>query len=112
MPRLTDPRALETFRAELRKDRESWPMRVTLSGGTCGEASGSVAVLKELQNQLECNDLTELVHLRVTGCQGYCQEEPLLILEPLNVLYCKVTAADVAEIVSESLLGGRRIIKQ
>ena len=56
---------------------------------------------------LDEHGLTDEVHVRVTGCQGFCQQEPLLIVEPLDVLYCKVTPEDVAEIVAESVVNGR-----
>ena len=104
---LLDPGALASFRQESLRARHAWPVRVTLSSGTCGEASGSLSVLRALQDDLQKRGLADEVHVRVTGCQGFCQQEPLLIVEPLDVLYCRVTAEDVAEIVSESVVGGR-----
>jgi len=80
---------------------------MTLSSGTCGQASGSLAVLRALQQALEEQGLAEKVHVRVTGCQGFCQEEPLVTIQPLDVLYCSVKPEDAAEIVAESLANGR-----
>ena len=40
MSRLPDPGALASFRKSCGAPRQSWPVRVTLSRGTCGEASG------------------------------------------------------------------------
>ncbi len=107
MSRLRDPAALASFTEELQRARQAWPVRLTLSSGTCGEASGSLSVLNALQDDLQNRGLTDDVHVRVTGCQGFCQQEPLLIIEPLDVLYCRVTAKDVAEIVSESVIRGQ-----
>ncbi len=107
MARLQNPEALTSFRDVLARERQAWPMRITLSSGTCGEASGSLAVLQAVRAQLEKNGLADEVHVRVTGCQGFCQQEPLLTVEPLDVLYCKVTPEDVAEIVSESVMNSR-----
>ena len=107
MPKLTSPEALSELRDNLLLDLASRPTRITISGGTCGEASGALSVVKAVRSQLEAAGLTGKVHVRVTGCQGYCQQEPLVIVEPLDALYCRVTADDVAEIVSESLVGGR-----
>jgi len=105
--RLQDAGALASLRDGLRKEREARPIRVTLSSGTCGQASGALSVLAALQDHLGRAGLSDRVHLRVTGCHGFCQEEPLLILEPLDVLYCSVRPDDVAEIISESLVEGR-----
>jgi NADH:ubiquinone oxidoreductase subunit F (NADH-binding)/(2Fe-2S) ferredoxin len=107
MSKLLDPGALASFREELTKDRQAWPLRITVSSGTCGEASGSIGVLKALEVYLQDRGLTDKVHVRVTGCQGFCQQEPLVTVEPLDALYCKVTPADIPEIVSESLVNNR-----
>ncbi len=107
MPRLTDFSSLNSLAEELTIARQSWPMRVTLSAGTCGQASGSMAVLQELKSQIKKAGLENNAYLRVTGCQGFCQQEPLISLEPLNVLYCAVRPEDVKEIVQHSLLDNK-----
>jgi NADH:ubiquinone oxidoreductase subunit F (NADH-binding)/(2Fe-2S) ferredoxin/Pyruvate/2-oxoacid:ferredoxin oxidoreductase delta subunit len=109
MSRLPDTASLLSLRDEAQRARQAWPLRITLSGGTCGEAAGTLSVLKALQDRLQDEGLTDEVHVRVTGCQGFCQQEPLLIVEPLGALYCKVSASDVAEIVSESVIAGRLV---
>ena len=67
MSRLEDPGALVSFREELQRARQAWPLRLTLSSGTCGEASGSLSVLRALQDELQKRGLTDEVHVRVTG---------------------------------------------
>src|SRR5512146_1911508 len=109
MPRLHTPDELHSLRTALITARESWPVVVTLSSGTCGEASGSLAVLAALDRRLQEQGLAGKVHVRVTGCQGFCQQEPLLTIDPLDAMYCKVTPADVDEIVTQSIAGGRVI---
>jgi NADH-quinone oxidoreductase subunit F len=107
MPRLLDAPALEALRKRLIAARAAWPIRLTLSSGTCGQASGSLAVLTALRARLHEPDLRDSVHVRVTGCHGFCQEEPLLILDPLDLVYCRVKPEDVDEIVAESVVEGR-----
>ena len=103
MPELKNPEDIASLRETLKKELEAYPMRVILSSGTCGQASGSLEVLKELKKHLKDVGLDDKVNVRVTGCHGFCQQEPILIVEPLDVIYCRVKAEDVAEIVSESL---------
>ena len=107
MPRLDSPAALEALRKRLTAARTFWPIRLILSSGTCGQASGSLAVLAALRQRLDKPDLRDSVHVRVTGCQGFCEQEPLLILDPLDVIYCRVKPQDIEEIVSQSVIEGR-----
>ncbi len=109
MPRLESPDALVSLHDALNGQREASPMCVTLSSGTCGQAAGALAVLEAIKECLSKSGLADQVRVRVTGCQGFCQQEPLLILEPLDVLYCRAKPEDVPEIVSESLVNGKII---
>ena len=109
MPKLRTSNDLAFLREQLREEREARPTRITLSSGTCGQAAGASAVHKALKAQLSSAGLEDRVHLRVTGCHGFCQQEPLVVLEPLGVLYCRVKVEDVSEIVSKSMVEGEII---
>ena len=47
--------------------------------------------------------------LRATGCHGFCERGPLVVLYPEGILYKQVSAKDVAEIVEKTVLGGEVI---
>ena len=107
MSKLTSVEELQALREKLQKERSAWPVTIILSGGTCGEASGAIEFLKGLNAEIAKHGLGDRVHIRYTGCHGFCQQEPLLIIQPLDVLYCKVKPEDVKEIVAESVIGGK-----
>ncbi len=44
-----------------------------------------------------------------SGCQGFCQQGPLVTVEPDGLLYCRVRPGDVPEIIATTLLGGEAI---
>ncbi|MBF0331563.1 MAG: 4Fe-4S binding protein [Candidatus Omnitrophica bacterium] len=46
------------------------------------------------------------VYLSKSGCQGFCQMGPLVSIEPEDILYNKVKAADVKGIVEKTLQNG------
>jgi NADH-quinone oxidoreductase subunit F len=97
------------------------PRRVIICAGTGCVATGSVAVHEALvraavQAGLRVVDQRDPgvalapddvgIHFTLSGCQGFCQMGPLVTVLPENTLYCKVTAADAAEIVATSLVEG------
>jgi NADH-quinone oxidoreductase subunit F len=49
------------------------------------------------------------VRLCVTGCHGFCEQGPVIIIEPGNIFYCRVLPEDAFEIVSQTLVQGEII---
>ena len=41
--------------------------------------------------------------VKKTGCHGFCEQGPILVIDPANILYCHVTAEDIPEIVDKTL---------
>ncbi len=83
--------------------------QVLICGGTGCTSSGSVAIQKEFESQIAANGLAEEVKIVQTGCFGLCALGPVVIVYPDGTFYSRVTADDVAEIVSEHLLKGRPV---
>jgi NADH-quinone oxidoreductase subunit F len=77
-------------------------MRIVVSSGTCGEARGSKELIAAFEAALAKLPKGQ-VELRVTGCHGYCEREPLVVIEPKGVLYQRVEPKDVPEILAETV---------
>jgi NADH:ubiquinone oxidoreductase subunit F (NADH-binding)/(2Fe-2S) ferredoxin/NAD-dependent dihydropyrimidine dehydrogenase PreA subunit len=82
------------------------PTIVTMCCGTGCQASGSPRVAEALRAALASEDLADSVELRLTGCHGFCEQGPILVIDPANILYCHVTPEDVPEIVSSTIRAG------
>ena len=94
--------------------------RVIVCAGTGCVASGAYKVFQALVAQVRAagipvttefrpEDESGAVRLNKSGCQGFCQMGPLVTVLPENLLYNKVRAEDVPEIVAETLVGGRPV---
>ena len=81
--------------------------QVLICGGTGCTSSGSKAIQKAFNEQIEIAGLSEEVKLVQTGCFGLCALGPVVIIYPDGTFYSRVTPDDVPEIVSEHLLKGR-----
>jgi len=77
---------------------------LTVSSGTCGQARGSVKVINALERALRERKLENEVKVRVTGCHGFCEAEPNIIVFPQNIFYQKVEPRNGKAIVSETVL--------
>ncbi len=107
MPKLKTLDSVKEFRESLLTQREKVTTVVTICGGTGCRASRSIKVVEALRAELVAKKLTKSVQLRVTGCHGFCEQGPIIVIEPVNILYCHVSPDDVSEIVSETVQGGR-----
>jgi NADH-quinone oxidoreductase subunit F/NADP-reducing hydrogenase subunit HndC len=78
-------------------------------GGTGCVSSGCKAVISAFQEELRKKKLDEEIKVVETGCHGFCEKGPLVIVYPEGVMYCRVETKDVPEIVSEHLMKGRPV---
>jgi len=82
---------------------------ISVCGGTGCQASGCRSVRHALEAELKKRNLTDIVRLLVTGCHGFCQQGPLILIRPGDILYCKVQPDWVPRIVEETVIHGRTI---
>jgi len=78
-----------------------------ISSGTCGRANGSDEVIKAVFKELNKNKLEKKVDVRVTGCLGFCEREPIMIIHPQRIFYPSVKPENVPEIVNETIINGK-----
>ena len=80
---------------------------VLVCGGTACTASGSQEVMKRLREEIAKKGLSEEINVVKTGCHGFCENGPLVIVYPEGTFYVRVKPEDVPEIVEEHLYKGR-----
>ena len=103
MPPIESPAALEDLRKDLISKRDPKRPCVTLCSGSACHASGSADVATSLEEELEAQGLSGEVDVRKTGCHGFCERGPIIVMHPEEVCYLQIEPADVPEIVSETL---------
>ncbi len=89
--------------------------QVVICGGSGCVAGGSLKVYDKMKQIMERRGLRvdvvlqhesheESVGLKHSGCHGFCQMGPLMRIEPMGLLYIKVTVDDCEEIVEKTVL--------
>jgi NADH-quinone oxidoreductase subunit F len=103
--RLSSPQELEALRASIMKSRDAQKPCITVCGGTGCLALGAEGVIAGFRRELKERRLESKISLRITGCPGFCEKGPLVVIKPENILYQQVRGEDVAEIVSATVNG-------
>ncbi len=78
-----------------------------ICGGTGCKSAGSKEVQLAFSRAIEAKGLSDEVMVVETGCHGFCEHGPLVIVYPEGTFYCQVKAEDVEEIVESHLFKGR-----
>ncbi len=99
-------RAIKT-QIQKRKSKEEFIL--TVSAGTCGRARGSFKVIKALKNAIKKEKLENEVKIKVTGCHGFCEVEPNIIIHPHNIFYQKVDPKNAKDIIIQTILNNKII---
>ncbi|MGK2908050.1 MAG: NADH-quinone oxidoreductase subunit NuoF, partial [Desulfuromonadales bacterium] len=74
------------------------------SGSAC-HATGSRKVSTAIEQEIEKQGLTAEVDFRRTGCHGFCEQGPIVVIYPEGICYLKVKPEDIAEIISATIKG-------
>jgi len=69
--------------------------------------AGAQPLLQALTAELERRGLAGEVRVVETGSRGFCYMGPIVVVQPDGILYCQTQAADVPELVEETLVKGR-----
>ncbi|MBA7598445.1 Ferredoxin--NADP reductase [subsurface metagenome] len=84
---------------------------VAISSGTCGQARGSLKIVEAFKKEVGNLAREGQVKIRVTGCHGFCEAEPNIIIFPDGIFYQHLKPEDAEEIVEKTVLLGKIIDK-
>jgi NADH:ubiquinone oxidoreductase subunit F (NADH-binding)/(2Fe-2S) ferredoxin/NAD-dependent dihydropyrimidine dehydrogenase PreA subunit len=107
--RLTSISDLRTLRQSLKGSRDAKRPCVTICAGTGCQATNALEVVEKFRQEIMDQHLTEKIEVRATGCHGFCERGPLVVIRPQMICYTNVEPADVSEILSKTLLEGKVI---
>jgi len=102
MKRIENPNELIALSSALRaKSKERF---ISISSGTCGQARGSTKVVEAFKEESKGK-----IDIKVTGCHGFCEAEPNVIIFPEGIFYQHLKPEDAKEIIEKTVLKGEII---
>jgi len=72
---------------------------LVICAGTGGQASGANDIIRIVKRQIIEKNLQERLSLRLTGCQGFCEMDPFILVEPDLNLYPRLSMEDVPRVI-------------
>jgi len=94
---------------------------ILICAGTGCIAGGAMKIYDNFKSECEARGLKVYVglkhdtdeekslHVKMSGCHGFCEMGPLVHIEPMGVMYIHVKPEDCHEILEKTVLGGEVI---
>ena len=100
---------LQALRKGLLSKRDPNKPCIAICAGTGCLGPGSDEVISAFESEVKKHSLKAKVDIRATGCHGFCEEGPNVVIYPEEICYTRVTVEDVPEIVSQTVIGKKVI---
>jgi NADH-quinone oxidoreductase subunit F len=100
---------LEALSKSINDKRDPNKPYISICSGTGCHAYGCESITTALKDEVKKQDTD--VEVRTTGCHGFCERGPLVVVHPKGVFYQQVKIEDVPEIISETMIKGNVVEK-
>ena len=97
----------DAVRESILKARDPNKPYIAVCGGTGCHAYGCKKVSEAFGSAIKTHGLEKKVDLRTTGCHGFCEKGPLVVIHPQKVFYHRVSPEDVEDIVTKTVVNGK-----
>ena len=109
MKRLESIKDLERLRETIVAKNNTYEKTLSICGETGCRVYGSESLRQSFEREIQEKSLTDKIKLVFSGCHGFCEQGPIVTIEPDGIFYSKISEKDVASIVSETLINGKII---
>jgi len=107
--RIADEKGLKELKNSILQERDPRKPCITICGGTGCHGYACEKVIAVVENEIERQNLKDRVNMRITGCHGFCERGPIVVIYPEKVFYQRVAVEDVPEILSQTIINGKII---
>ncbi|MGA7145583.1 MAG: NADH-ubiquinone oxidoreductase-F iron-sulfur binding region domain-containing protein [Desulfobacterales bacterium] len=110
MAKLENRSALESYRNALLTDQENRKKKLIslCAGSGCG-AYGTAKVYDALVQELAKQGLQKDVEVKLSGCHGFCEKGPILVIHPEGIFYPQIKEDHIPDIVEKTIKNGELV---
>jgi len=109
MKKIENATDLKQIRENSIKNSGKGKTLITICGGTGCNASGCEKVVSAFKREIKKQRLQDKVDIKVTGCHGFCEKGPIVVIRPKGIFYKQVKSKDTKEILSDTIGNGKII---
>ncbi len=105
--KITSTQHLAQLRSLFSAEEAKHKKKVIVCCGTGCLANGAAKLVEAFRTALSEREIKDfsVEAVKETGCHGFCEQGPLVVIEPQGTFYVKVKPKDIPEIITKSILG-------
>jgi NADH-quinone oxidoreductase subunit F len=107
MKRIKSKSELAQVIEQIRSGHDPKKATISVCNGSGCEAYGAAKVKACLEKELSRQGLTEDVEIKLTGCHGFCEKGPVMVIHPSGIFYPQMDEKRVPEIVEKTIRDGQ-----
>ena len=107
LERLVSPASLDMLRTDIQSRAGQRTRMITICCGTGCLAYGGAKVAQAFKDEIKARGLDKEVAVKTTGCHGFCERGPLVVIRPEDILYQRVKPSDVATVITDTIEQGK-----
>ncbi|MFC1623760.1 NADH-ubiquinone oxidoreductase-F iron-sulfur binding region domain-containing protein [Candidatus Omnitrophota bacterium] len=107
--KVKNPTELAALKKSILSKRDPSRPCITICKGTGCCASGALGLEAAFRKEIITKKIEQSVDVRTTGCHGFCERGPLVVIHPSKIFYQKVQEKDVPDIIQTTLIDGKTV---
>lgn len=100
---------LKSLQRSAAAEHESYAAALMVCAGTACVAGKALPLIEQLRKELKSRGLDKKYLVVPTGCNGFCAQGPVMVVQPGGIFYQKLTADHIPEIIEKHLEGGEPV---
>lgn len=104
MIKIVSKDALGEYRDIVLKRNEKYTATICVCGGTGCHAQNALVLYEAFKKELKKEGLSQTVDLKPTGCHGFCEMGPIVVIRPKGIFYKKVNPEDASRIIRKTII--------
>ena len=94
MNKIKSREEFERIKKRLKGDKKKEKRVISVCGSTGCSAFGSAEVIDAFETEIKKRGLTDKVAVKKTGCHGFCERGPIVVIAPEDFFYNRVAVED------------------
>ncbi len=103
MKQKVDIEKFDELRKRISEERQKQKTCITVCSGTGCHAYGCVKVAQAFIREIKEQKLQDSVEVRTTGCHGFCERGPIVVIQPQGIFYQRIQLKNIKEVISRTI---------